>query len=417
MAEYEMHLDYLKGKDPKLYDLILKERDRQNNGIELIPSENLVSQSVLEALGSVPTNKYSEGYPGKRYYSGNEFIDQIESLAVNRMKELFNAEHVNVQPLSGSPANMAAFFAFMEPGETLMGLRLDMGGHLTHGHKVNFSGKLFNSIQYTLDRETELIDFDEIRKLAKEHNPKIILSGYTAYPREIDFKQFKEICDEVGAIAMADIAHIAGLCCTGQHENPTPYFDVVTTTTHKTLRGPRGAVIMCKEEHAEKIDKAVFPFLQGGPHENVIAAKAVAFKEALQPEFKDYAKQIVKNAKAMADELLVLGNRLVSGGTDNHLILVDVSKKNLTGKEAESALEKTGIYCNKNTIPFDPRKPWDPSGIRIGTPAVTTHGMKESEMKEIASIMNSAIEDTSEENLKKQKQRTLEMCKQFKFYK
>ena len=412
----EMHLEKLKEEDPEVYSFILKEKERQNNGIELIPSENLVSQAVLEALASVPTNKYSEGYPGHRYYAGNEFIDDIESLAIERLKKLFKAEHANVQPLSGSPANMAAFFAFMEPGDTFFGMRLDMGGHLTHGHKVNFSGKLFHAVQYGVDSKTELIDFDQIRKLAKQEKPKLILSGYTAYPREVDFKQFREICDEFGAIAMADIAHIAGLCSAGVHENPVPYFDVVTTTTHKTLRGPRGAAIMCKEEFAERVDKAVFPFLQGGPHENVIAAKAVAFKEALQPEFKDYAKQIVKNAKAMADELLKLGNRLVSGGTDNHLMLVDVSKKGLTGKEAETALEKAGIYCNKNTIPFDPRKPWDPSGIRIGTPAVTTHGMKEGEMREIAEIINSAIENPSDSNLKRLRERSLELCKQFPFY-
>ncbi len=412
-----MHLEKLGEVDPEIYSFILEEKERQNNGIELIPSENLVSQAVLEALASVPTNKYSEGYPGRRYYAGNEFIDKIEDLAIERLKKLFSAEHANVQPLSGSPANMAAFFAFMEPGDTFLGMRLDMGGHLTHGHKVNFSGRLFNAVQYTLDRETELIDFDQVRKLAREEKPKLILSGYTAYPREIDFKQFREICDEVGAIAMADIAHIAGLCAAGVHENPVPYFDVVTTTTHKTLRGPRGAAIMCKEEHAEKVDKAVFPFLQGGPHENVIAAKAVAFKEALQPAFKDYARQIVKNARALAGELMSLGNRLVSGGTDNHLMLVDVSEKGLTGKEAETALEKVGIYCNKNTIPFDPRKPWDPSGIRIGTPAVTTHGMKESEMKEIARIINSAMENPGDSNLKKLREETLELCRQFPFYK
>jgi len=413
---HEMHLDKVKTEDPEIYELLLKEKDRQMEGIELIPSENLVSQAVLEATGSVPTNKYSEGYPGKRYYAGNEFIDGIEGLAIERLKKLFGAEHANVQPLSGSPANMAAFFAFMEPGDTFMGMRLDMGGHLTHGHKVNFSGKIFNAVQYTVDKETELIDFDQIRELVKEHKPKILLSGYTAYPRGIDFKQFKEICDEFGIIAMADIAHIAGLCCTGVHENPVPYFDVVTTTTHKTLRGPRGAAIMCKEEHAEKIDKAIFPFLQGGPHENVIAAKAVAFKEALRPDFTEYAKQIVKNARALAEELMGYGNKLVTDGTDNHLMVIDVSKKGLTGKEAEAALEKAGIYCNKNTVPFDPRKPWDPSGIRIGTPVMTTRGMKESEMKEVASIMNSVLENQEPENLEKAKERSMNLCKEFVFY-
>lgn len=413
----EMHLSKVKETDPKLYSLIQREKQRQMEGIELIPSENLVSQAVLEAVGSVPTNKYSEGYPGKRYYAGNEFIDQIEQTAIDRLNKLFNAEHSNVQPLSGSPANMAAFFAFMEPGDTLMGMRLDMGGHLTHGHKVNFSGQLFNAVQYSVDKETERLDFDQIRELAKEHQPKLILSGYTAYPREIDFKQFREICDEIGAIAMADIAHIAGLCAVGVHENPVPYFDVVTTTTHKTLRGPRGAAIMCREEHAKRVDKAVFPFLQGGPHENVIAAKAVAFKEALSESFTEYAEQIVKNAKTLAEELSALGNRLVAGGTDNHLMLVDVTEKDLTGKEAESALEKAGIYCNKNTIPFDSRKPWNPSGIRIGTPVITTRGMKEGEMKEIASIINSVLEKPEKKVIEKAKQRSLELCKEFSFYK
>ncbi|MCX6802930.1 MAG: serine hydroxymethyltransferase [Candidatus Diapherotrites archaeon] len=413
----EMHLGKVKEFDPEIYSLIEKEKERQMEGIELIPSENLVSQAVLEALGTVPTNKYSEGYPGKRYYSGNEFIDVIENAAIDRLKKLFNAEHANVQPLSGAPANMAAFFAFMKPGDTLMGMRLDMGGHLTHGHKVNFSGTIFNSVQYMVDKETELIDFEQIRKTALETKPKLILSGYTAYPRSIDFKQFREICDETGAIAMADIAHIAGLCCAGEHENPVPYFDVVTTTTHKTLRGPRGAAIMCKKEFSEQIDKAVFPFLQGGPHENVIAAKAVAFKEAQQPSFKQYAKQIVKNAKVLAETLMEKGNRLVSGGTDNHLMLVDVSKKGLTGKEAEAALEKSGVYCNKNTIPFDPRKPWEPSGIRLGTPVVTTRGMKESEMKEIGAIIDSVLEKHDDASIKKARERTKELCKKFQFYK
>ncbi len=414
---HKMHLGVLKEQDPVIFELIQQEKKRQMEGIELIPSENIVSQAVLEALASVPTNKYSEGYPHKRYYAGNEFIDRIEGLAIERLKKLFNAEHANVQPLSGSPANMAAYFALMEPGDTLMGMRLDMGGHLTHGHSVNFSGKIFRSIQYTVDKETELIDFDAIKKLAEKEKPKVIVSGYTAYPREIDFKAFRELCDEVGAFAVADIAHIAGLCCAGVHENPVPYFDVVTTTTHKTLRGPRGAAIMCRSEFAERVDKAVFPFLQGGPHENVIAAKAVAFGEALKPEFKLYARQIVKNAKVLASELMALGFRLVTGGTDNHLMLIDLTEKKVTGKEAESALEKAGIYCNKNTIPFDPRKPWDPSGIRIGTPAVTTHGMKESEMKEIASLINRAINArNSHVELKKIRSEVKELCARFPFY-
>ncbi len=418
-AKYDMHLDFLKEHDTEIYKLIVAEKERQMDGIELIPSENLVSQGVLEAMGSVPNNKYSEGYPGKRYYGGNEVIDVIENLAIDRLKKLFGAEHANVQPLSGSPANMAAYYAAMDFGDTFMGLKLTEGGHLTHGHPVNFSGKLYKSVQYGVDKETEMLDYDAILKQAKEVKPKLILSGYTAYPREIDFKKFREICDEVGAVCMADIAHIAGLCATGVHENPVPYFDIVTTTTHKTLRGPRSAVIMCSEEYAEKVDKAVFPGLQGGPHEHIIAAKAVAFKEALEPDFKDYAQQIVKNAKAMADALLDLGLRLVSGGTDNHLILVDVFKsKELTGKQAEHALEVAGIYCNKNTIPFDKRSPWDPSGIRIGTPVLTTRGMKESDMKEVSSFIVKALDNAKdEEKLKAIKGEVTEFCSDFPFYK
>ncbi len=412
-----MHLEALKEVDPKLYSLIIQEKERQMQGVELIPSENLVSQAVLEALATVPTNKYSEGYAGKRYYGGNEIIDKIELLAINRLKKLFEAEHANVQPLSGSPANMAALFAFLKPGEKFMAMRLDMGGHLTHGHKVNFSGVLFKVVHYGVDPKTELLDYDAIERLAKKEKPSLLLSGYTAYPRAIDFKRFREIADSVGAYAMADIAHIAGLCCTGMHENPVPYFDVVTTTTHKTLRGPRGAAIMCKKEFAEAIDKAVFPFLQGGPHENVIAAQAVAFKEALQPSFKRYAKQVVKNARVLAEELASLGNRIVSNGTDTHLLLVDVTSKGTTGLEAEKALEKAGIYCNKNTIPYDKRKPWDPSGIRLGTPAVTTRGMKESEMVFLAYLINRIIENPkSKAVIEKVKAEIKELCKQFPFY-
>ena len=332
-AKYEQHLNFLKNEDKAVFDAIESEKKRQMNGLELIPSENLVSQGVLEALGSVPTNKYAEGYPGKRYYGGNEYIDVIENLAIDRLKKLFGAEHANVQPNSGSPANMAAYYALMDYGNTFMGLKLTEGGHLTHGHPVNFSGKLYKCVQYGLNKETELLDYDAILKQARDVKPKLILSGYTAYPRAIDFKRFREICDEVGAYCMADIAHIAGLCAAGVHENPVPYFDVVTTTTHKTLRGPRSAVIMCKADLAEKIDKAVFPGLQGGPHEHVIAAKAVAFKEALEPNFKDYARQIVKNASAMAEELMAQGLKLVTNGTDTHLMLVDVFKsKGITGK-------------------------------------------------------------------------------------
>ncbi len=419
MAMYEMHLDYLKQSDKAVYDAIIAEKERQMNGIELIPSENLVSQAVLEAMGSVPTNKYSEGYPHKRYYGGNEVIDVIEDLAIKRCKKLFNAEHVNVQPLSGSPANMAVYYAIMNLKDTFMGMKLTEGGHLTHGHPVNFSGKLYNCVQYGVDSETERLDYDAIEKQAREIKPKLILSGYTAYPREIDFKRFREICDRVGAFCMADIAHIAGLCAGGAHENPVPYFDAVTTTTHKTLRGPRGAIIMCKEEFAEKIDKAVFPGLQGGPHDHTTAAKAVCFEEALKPSFKQYAHQIVKNAKALAEELMRKGLRIVSNGTDNHLMLVDVFKsKGLTGKEAEHTLETAGIYCNKNTIPFDKRTPWDPSGIRIGTPVLTTRGMKESEMKEVASFIIKALDNHNNTGkLEGIKRDVKAFCDQFPFYK
>jgi len=412
-----MHLDALKEQDPEVAQAIENEKKRQMEGIELIPSENLVSQAVLEAMGSVGTNKYSEGYSHKRYYGGNDVIDVMEDLAIERAKKLFGAEHVNVQPYSGSPANMAMYFALLEVGDKFMGMRLDMGGHLTHGSPVNFSGKLYDVVPYGVDKETELLDYDAIEKQAEKEKPKLILSGYTAYPRTIDFKRFKEICDKVGAFCCADIAHIAGLCAAGVHENPVPFFDIVTTTTHKTLRGPRGAMILCKEEFAEKIDKAVFPGLQGGPHNHINAAKAVAFKEALQPQFKEYAKQIVKNAKALAEELMSLGQKLVSNGTDNHLMLVDLRPKGITGKEAETALDKAAIYCNKNTVPFDERKPWDPSGIRIGTPVLTTRGMKESEMKEVARFINKAIENVGNEaELKKIREEVLGFCRKFPFY-
>ncbi|MDD4250589.1 MAG: serine hydroxymethyltransferase [Candidatus ainarchaeum sp.] len=408
----------LKKNDLVIANLILAEKERQMNGLELIPSENLVSKSVLEALGSYPVNKYSEGYPGKRYYGGNEFIDEIEQLAIDRLKQLFNAEHANVQPNSGSPANMAVYSALLSPGDKALGLKLTEGGHLTHGHKVNFSGKTYNFLQYGVDKETEMLDYDAILDLARKEKPKLILSGFTAYPRKIDFKKFREICDDVGAFAMADISHIGGLCATGVHENPVPYFDVVTTTTHKTLRGPRSAVIMCKEEFASKIDKAVFPGLQGGPHEHVIAAKAVAFKEALEPKFKDYTIQIVKNAKQLASSLTDLGYRLVTGGTDTHLLLVDVRSNGISGIDAEKALEKAGIYCNKNTIPFEIGSPWDPSGVRIGTPVLTTRGMKESEMKQVAEFIHNALQNRLDDfKLKEIKFNVKEFCKDFDFYK
>ena len=415
---YEQQLGYLKDHDSEIYEFLEQEKKRQMDGLELIPSENLVSQGVLEALGSVATNKYSEGYPHKRYYGGNEIIDKIEISAIERAKKLFGAEHINVQPNSGSPANMAVYWALMEPGDKALGMKLTEGGHLTHGHKVNFSGKLYNFLQYGVDKETNLLDYDAILEQAKKEKPKLILSGYTAYPREIDFKRFREICDEVGAICMADIAHISGLCAAGVHENPSPYFDVVTTTTHKTLRGPRSAIIMCKEEFAEKIDKAVFPGLQGGPHEHVIAAKAVAFKEADTPEFRDYAEQIVKNSRALCKVLNDNGLRLITGGSDNHLALVDVTPLGITGKEAENALEECNIYCNKNTIPFDTRSPWNPSGIRIGTPVLTTRGMKEKDMENVGTFINDALQNAkNKEKLNQIKNEVVKFCSGFQFYK
>jgi len=407
----------LKESDPEIWEAINNEKLRQMNGLELIPSENLVSKAVLETIGSVLTNKYSEGLPGKRYYGGNEFIDVAEQLAIDRAKQLFGCEHVNVQPYSGSPANLEALYALLEVGDNFMGMDLAHGGHLTHGSPVNFSGQLFKAIGYGVSRDTELIDYDEIRKIAVAEAPKLIMSGFTAYSRELDFKAFQEICDDIGAYHMSDIAHFAGLVAAGVHTSPIPHCDVVTTTTHKTLRGPRGAMIMCKIDHAEKIDKCVFPRFQGGPHNHINAAKAVAFREALQPEFKDYAQQIVKNSRALADGLLDHGFRIVSGGTDNHLVLIDMTDMGITGKEAEALLEKSGIYVNKNMIPYDLRKPWDPSGIRIGTPVITTRGMKESEMKTIADLMNKTIKHRDDATaLEKIKNDVMELCKDFPFY-
>ncbi|MDD3793260.1 MAG: serine hydroxymethyltransferase [Candidatus Gracilibacteria bacterium] len=409
----------LEQNDKILFDLIQKESKRQDDEIELIASENYVSKDVLEANGSILTNKYSEGYPGKRYYAGQEYIDQIENLAISRARELFGAEYVNVQPLSGSPANLAVYLGVLKPGDKVLGLSLDQGGHLSHGHPLNFSGILYEIIPYTLDKETELIDMDEVERLAIKHKPQMILAGFSAYPRSLDWKRFREIADKVGAILMADIAHIAGLIAGGVLENPIPYCDVVTTTTHKTLRGPRGAIIMSKEKFASQIARAVFPGVQGGPHENLIAAKAVAFGEALKPEFKDYAKQVVKNAKVLADELINNGFKVVSGGTDNHLILIDVfSSFGVTGKEAELALEKVGLSTNKNMVPYDTRKALDPSGIRIGTPAATTRGMKEIEMNIIARIFTQAIKSKDDEDkLKELKKEVLELCHKFPIYK
>ncbi len=400
--------------DPEIYQAIELEKKRQAEGIELIPSENYTSEAVMEACGSILTNKYSEGYPGKRYYGGQENIDTIETIAIERAKKLFGAEHANVQPYSGSPANTAACFAMLEFGDTVMGLKLDHGGHITHGLPIAFSGRAYNFVQYEVNIETGYIDMEEVRKMAHEHKPKMIIAGFTAYPRDIEWKKFKEIADEVGAITMADISHTAGLIAAGVLESPVPYFDIVTTTTHKTLRGPRGAMIMCKEKHAKAIDRAVFPGLQGGPHEHAIAGKAIAFKEALQPEFKEWALQVKKNAAHLGEELKKRGYTLVSGGTDTHLLLADLTNKNVPGKLAQEKLDSVGITLNKNTIPGDPRSPMDPSGIRFGTPAITTRGMKEAEMERIADWMDRVISNIEDEELHKQvKEEVKEMCLKF----
>jgi glycine hydroxymethyltransferase len=417
LPPFKTHVAQIREADPEIAAAIDKEFERQATVLELIPSENVVSGAVLEAMGSVLTNKYAEGYPHKRYYGGNEFIDVVEEIAIARAKALFGCEHANVQPYSGSPANMAVYFALLAPGDKFMGMALAQGGHLTHGHAVNFSGKLYKPVQYGVDKTTELIDYDELRRIALAERPKIIVSGATAYPRVFDFKRFAEIASEVGAYSMADIAHIAGLIAAGVHPSPFPFTDVVTTTTHKTLRGPRGAIIMCKQALAERIDKAVFPGLQGGPHEHAIAGIAVAFAEAAKPEFREYAKQVVRNAKALADELTALGFRLVSGGTDNHLILIDLTPKNVTGKQAEAALDKAHVTVNKNMIPFDSRKPFDPSGIRIGTPTLTSRGMRESEMKEVASFIDAAVRNwENDAELARVRDRVIELCKRFPFY-
>lgn len=376
--------------DPEIAQALNREVARQQEGLEMIPSENFVSEAVLEALGSIATNKYSEGYPGKRYYGGCHEIDVMEQLAIDRAKELFGAEHANVQPLSGAPANLAAYVALLEPGDTVLGMDLSHGGHLTHGHPVTHPAKVWNFVRYKTTPEG-LIDYDDIEAKAREHNPKMILVGYSAYSREIDYERISSIAKEVGALTMADIAHIAGLIAAGEMNNPVSSFDVVTTTTHKTLRGPRGGMIMCKKKHRKAINKAVFPGLQGGPHENNIAAKAIAFKEALQPEFKEYAKQIKKNAKVLEEEFGKRDYTMCFGGTENHLLLIDLTNKNVTGQQAEQALDLAGITINKNSVPDDPRSPMDPSGIRLGTPALTTRGMKEAEMRKIADWMDAAI--------------------------
>ncbi len=382
-----MNLEKLAVCDPEIAAAMGEELGRQRNKIELIASENFVSPAVMEAMGSVLTNKYAEGYPGHRYYGGCEYVDKVETLAIERAKKLFGAEHANVQAHSGANANTAVYFAFLQPGDTIMGMNLSQGGHLSHGSPVNISGKYYKVVPYGVTHETERIDYDEFERIAKEAQPKLIVAGASAYPRVIDFERMANIAHSVGAIFMVDMAHIAGLVAAGLHPSPVPYADVVTTTTHKTLRGPRGGLILCKEKYAKQIDKAIFPGVQGGPLMHVIAAKAVALGEALKPEFKEYAKQIIANCKALAEGLTAEGFRLVSGGTDNHLLLVDVRGQKMTGKTAEHLLDEVGVTCNKNTIPFDPESPFVTSGIRLGTAAVTTRGFKEDDMKEVAAII------------------------------
>ncbi|MHC4870321.1 MAG: serine hydroxymethyltransferase [Planctomycetota bacterium] len=412
-----MQMQRISEVDKEIAEVFVKEMERQQDFIELIASENYTSAAVMEAQGSILTNKYAEGYPGKRYYDGCGFVDIAESLAIERVKKIFSVDCANVQPHSGSQANMGAYFAFLKPGDRIMGMDIDHGGHLTHGFRVNFSGKIYENHSYGVDKDTEIIDFNVVRDTALKVKPKMIVVGASAYPREIDFKAFSEIAKEVGAFLMADIAHIAGLVAAKLHPDPVPYCDVITTTTHKTLRGPRGGVVMCKEDHAKKINSAVFPGMQGGPLMHVIAAKAVAFKEALTQEFTDYQKQVVANAAKMADEFMNKGYRLVTGGTDNHLMLIDVRSQDISGQEASDALHKAGITVNKNLIPFDPAPPTKASGIRIGTPAMTTRGMKENEMLEIVDIIDSAFKVAKDESaLEKLKNRSIELCKKFPIY-
>lgn len=403
--------------DPEIAEAIRLETERQEYNLEFIASENFVSEQVMEAQGSVMTNKYAEGYPAKRYYGGCEMVDIAERLAIDRAKELFGAEHANVQPHSGSGANMAVYFAACKPGDTVLGMNLAHGGHLTHGSPVNFSGKLFNIVSYGVTKETGHIDYEEVERLAVEHKPSLLVVGASAYPRTIDFPAFRQIADKVGAKIMVDMAHIAGLVAAGEHPSPVPYAEFVTTTTHKTLRGPRGGMILCQEEYAKTIDSNIFPGIQGGPLMHVIAAKAVAFKEALAPEFKAYSKQVVRNAKVLADALVKRGLNLVSGGTDNHLILVDFTGTETTGKMAEKALEKAGITVNKNSVPFETRSPFVTSGIRLGTPATTTRGLKEAEMERVAAWVVRALDNMENEaELAAIKGEVREMCKQFPLY-
>lgn len=409
--------EMLRRVDPAIAAIIDSEMKRERNGIELIASENVVSPAVLAAVGSVLTNKYAEGYPGKRYYGGCEVVDQAEDLARERAKKLFGCDHVNIQPHSGSQANMAAYFSVLKPGDTILAMDLSHGGHLTHGSPVNFSGQLYNVVSYGVSRETETIDFDQVASLAREHKPKMIVCGGSAYPRKIDASRFREIADETGALLMFDIAHIAGLVATGFHPDPVPFCDFVTTTTHKTLRGPRGGMVMCKEKFARAVDKAIFPGMQGGPLMHVIAAKAVAFHEALDPSFSQYQKQIVLNAAALAEALLRRGFTLVSGGTDNHLILVNLNNKGITGKDLEVALDKAGITVNKNTVPFETRSPFVTSGIRVGTPAVTTRGFREAEMDLLAGWIEETVKQAeSEKGLEAIRAQVLDLCGKFPLY-
>lgn len=407
----------LRETDPEIYAIIAKEALRQSDGLELIASENYTSQAVMEAMGSVLTNKYSEGYIGKRYYGGNEVIDEMEILAISRAKELFGADHVNVQPLSGSPANLAVYMAAVKPGDKVLGLKLDHGGHLSHGHPVNFSGLNYSFSQYEVDEKTQRIDMNKVREVALRERPKMIIAGFSAYSRDIDWKAFKSIADEVGAVTFADIAHIAGLIAGKALENPVPIFDIVTTTTHKTLRGPRGAIIMCKAQFQKDIDRTVFPGIQGGPHDHINAAKAVSFKEALQPSFQVYAKNVIKNAQAMAGELMNRGYKILTDGTDNHLMVVDLRSKNITGKIAEVALEHVGMSCSRSTIPFDTRKAMDPSGIRLGTASLTTQGMGVAEAVQIADLIDQAIlAHKDEDKLKSIRSAVRELSRRFPIY-
>ena len=401
--------------DEEIYSLVEKELEREQDGIELIASENFASEAVMEAMGSYLTNKYAEGYPSKRYYGGCQVVDEVEELARERAKKLFGAEHANVQPHSGSQANMAVYFTILQPGDTVLGMNLSHGGHLTHGSAVNFSGRLYNFVSYGVNKETERIDYEEVRRLALEYKPKLIVAGASAYSRIIDFKKLKEICDEVAAYFMVDMAHIAGLVATGAHPSPVPYADFVTSTTHKTLRGPRGGLILCKEKYAKALDKNIFPGIQGGPLMHTIAAKAVCFKEALQPEFKEYIDRVVKNCKVLAEELVKYDFKLVSNGSDNHLILVDLNNKDITGKDAEKLLDSIGITVNKNTVPNETKSPFVTSGIRIGTAAVTTRCFDEEDMKEVAALINDAIEN-KDENLSSLKNRVKALCSKHPLY-